>query len=102
MTEQETLYAIAFSFVPRLNLVNRKMLLETMGSFTEIFEQRQNLKEFIPHANKETLEALAVMDIHLKRAEEELAFVQAGHIQCLGFYDEEYPARLRECPDAPT
>ena len=102
MTEQETLYSIALSFVPRLNILNRKMLLEKMGSATEIFEQRRNLREFIPHANKETLEALAVMDIHLKRAEEELAFVQAGHIQCLGFYDEEYPARLRECPDAPT
>ena len=102
MTEQEILYAIAFSFVPRLNLVNRKMLLETMGSFTEIFEQRQNLKEFIPHANKETLEALALMDTHLKRAEEELAFAKAGHIQCVGYNDEAYPARLRECPDAPT
>ena len=101
MTEQETLYSIALSFVPRLNLLNRKMLLEKMGSATEIFEQRQHLKEIIPHANPSTLEALAMMDIHLKRAEEELAFAKAGHIQCLGFYDEEYPARLRECPDAP-
>ena len=81
MTEQETLYSIALSFVPRLNLLNRKMLLEKMGSATEIFEQRQHLKEIIPHANPSTLEALAMMDIHLKRAEEELAFVKAGHIQ---------------------
>lgn len=101
MTEQETLYSIALSFVPRLNLLNRKLLLEKMGSATEIFEQRQHLKKIIPHANPSTLEALAMMDIHLKRAEEELAFAKAGHIQCLGFYDEEYPARLRECPDAP-
>lgn len=101
MTEQETLYAIALSFVPRLNLLNRKMLLETVGSFTEIFEQRQNLKDLIPHANKSTLEALAMMDMHLKRAEEELSFAQAGHIRCIGYNDEAYPARLRECPDAP-
>lgn len=102
MTEQETLYAIALSFVPRLNLLNRKMLLETVGSFTEIFEQRQNLKDLIPHANKSTLEALATMDMHLKRAEEELSFARAGHIQCICFNDEAYPARLRECPDAPV
>ena len=101
MTEQETLYSIALSFVPRLNLLNRKMLLEKMGSVTEIFEQRHNLKEIFPHINQATLEALAMMDIHLKRAEEELAFAQAGHIQCIGYYDEAYPARLRECPDAP-
>lgn len=101
MTEQETLYAIALSFVPRLNLLSRKMLFEKMGSATEIYEQRQHLKEIIPHANESTLEALAMMDIHLKRAEEELAFAQAGHIQCIGYNDEAYPARLRECPDAP-
>ena len=102
MTEQETLYSIAFSFGPRLNLLNRKMLLEAMGSATEIYEQRHNLKEIIPHASKATLEALAMMDTHLKRAEEEMAFAKAGHIQCIGFYDEAYPARLFECPDAPT
>jgi DNA processing protein len=102
MTEQETLYAIAFSFVPRLNLLNRRMLLEKMGSATNIFEQRQHLKEFFPNANKSSLEVLAAMDRHLKRAEEELAFAQTGHIQCIGFYDDAYPARLRECPDAPT
>jgi len=101
MTEQETLYAIALSFVPRLNLLNRKLLFEKMGSATEIFEYRQKLKEIIPDANKSTLEALAMMDTHLKRAEEELAFAQAGHIQCIGYNDEAYPARLRECPDAP-
>lgn len=101
MTEQETLYSIAFSFVPRINLLNRKMLFEKMGSATEIFEQRQNLKDIIPDANKSSLGALAMMDIHLKRAEEELSFVQAGHIQCIGYNDEDYPARLRECPDAP-
>ena len=101
MTEQETLYAIALSFVPRLNLLNRKLLFEKMGSATEIFEYRQKLKEIIPDANKSTLEALAMMDTHLKRAEEELAFAQAGHVQCIGYNDEAYPARLRECPDAP-
>ena len=101
MTEQETLYAIALSFVPRMNLLNRKMLFENLGSATEIFEHRRNLKEIVPNASKATLEALATMDMHLKRAEEELAFAQAGHIQCIGFNDEAYPARLRECPDAP-
>ena len=101
MTEQETLYSIALSFVPRMNLLSRKMLFEELGSATEIFQHRQNLKDIVPNASKATLEALAMIDIHLKRAEEELAFAQAGHIQCIGYNDEAYPARLRECPDAP-
>ena len=101
MTEQETLYSIALSFVPRMNLLSRKMLFEELGSATEIFQHRQNLKDIVPNASNATLEALAMIDIHLKRAEEELAFAQAGHIQCIGYNDEAYPARLRECPDAP-
>ena len=101
MTEQETLYSIALSFVPRMNLLNRKMLFENLGSATEIFQHRQNFKDIVPNASNATLEALAMIDIHLKRAEEELAFAQAGHIQCIGYNDEAYPARLRECPDAP-
>ena len=102
MTEQETLYAIALSFVPRLNLLNRKLLWEKIGSATEIFEQRNNLREILPDASKSSLEVLAAMDTHLKRAEEEMAFAQTGHVQCIGYNDEAYPARLRECPDAPT
>ena len=39
MTEQETLYAIALSFVPRLNLLNRKMLIEKAGSATSSMSQ---------------------------------------------------------------
>ena len=101
MTEQETLYAIALSFVPRLNLLNRKMLIEKAGSATAVFENRRHLRDLIPESNPSTQEALAMMDMHLKRAEEELSFARAGHIQCICFNDEAYPARLRECPDAP-
>lgn len=101
MTEQETLYAIALTFVPSLNLINKKKLMETMGSATEIFEQRHELQQIIPHAQKSTLKALAAMDTHLKRAEEELAFVQAGGIECLGINDDNYPKRMQDCPDAP-
>ena len=101
MTEQETLYAIALSFVPRLNLLNRKMLIEKAGSATAVFENRRHLRDLIPESSPSTQEALAMMDMHLKRAEEELSFARAGHIQCICFNDEAYPARLRECPDAP-
>ncbi|MBO7068097.1 MAG: DNA-processing protein DprA [Bacteroidaceae bacterium] len=101
MTEQETLYAISLSLVPHLNLLNRKMLFKKMGSATEIFEQRKKLKDIFPDASKSTLEALAMMETHQKRAEEELSFTQTGHIQCIGYNDEAYPSRLRECPDAP-
>lgn len=101
MTEQETLYTIAFSLVPHMNLPNQRMLLEKMGSATELYEQRRNLKEVIPHASNASLQALAEMHIHLKRAEEELSFAEEGQIQCIGLSDDAYPARLRECDDAP-
>ena len=101
MTEQELIYTMALSRVPSLNLTHQHILLETLGSATAIFEHRRDICDVLPDAHPRMAEALALMDIHIPRAEEELAFAQSGRVQCIHYNDEAYPARLRECPDAP-
>ncbi len=101
MTDQETLYMMALTQVPSLSLANLHLLVEELGAPSVIYENRKSLKELLPAASQKTLEALASMDSHLKRAEEELAFCQKGKVQCLGINDECYPQRLKDCPDAP-
>lgn len=101
MTEQETLYAIALSRVPSMNLLNLRLLMDEMGSATAIYENRKDLRQILPAAHQRTLDALAAMDQHIPRAEQEWAFAQNGQIQCIGIHDTTYPLRLRECPDAP-
>lgn len=101
MTDQETLYMMALTQVPTLNLTNLHQLIEELGSATIIYENRKSLREVLTAASQSTLDALVAMDSHLARAEKELAFCQKSSIRCLGINDEDYPQRLQNCPDAP-
>ena len=102
MTEQETLYMMALTKVPSLSLASLRLLVGEMGSATTIHENCKDLRKLLPAASQHTLEALAAMDSHLGRAEQELAFCKKGGLTCLGLNDEGYPQRLRDCPDAPV
>ncbi len=101
MTEQETLYMMALTRVPHLSLASLHLLLSHFGSATAVFEQRTDLRGVLPAARAQSLRALAEMEQHLSRAEEEFRFASQGGISCIGINDDEYPARLRECSDAP-
>lgn len=101
MTEQEIIYTIALSRLPRLSLAAQHELLSAAGSATALYENRLDIRKLLPEANDCVQEALSQMDTQLHRAEEELQFAQRGHIQCIGLNDAAYPARLRECADAP-
>jgi len=101
MTEQEILYTMALTRVPNINLQNLHILLDELGSATAVFEHRKDVLDILPQANKKLLDALALMEIQIPRAEEELNFTQENHIQCLYLKDDAYPIRMRECPDAP-
>ena len=102
MTEQETLYMMALTRVPALNLTGLHVLIEEMGSATAVYENRKRMREVLSSASQNTLDALASMDSHLARAEQEWEFCQQNHIRPLGLHDEDYPQRLRDCPDAPV
>lgn len=102
MTDQETLYMMALTQVSSLSLTNLHLLIDELGSASEIYENRKHLKELLPSASKKILDGMGNFDIHLARAEEELEFCRKGKVQCLGLNDEAYPQRLRDCPDAPV
>ena len=101
MTDQETLYMMALAQVPSVSQTNLHLLIDELGTATTIYENRKSLKELLPAASQKTLDALASIDNHLKRAEEELQFCKEGKIQCLGINDNNYPQRLKDCNDAP-
>ena len=93
---------MALTQVPSLSLTNLHLLIEELGSATAIYENRKSLRELLTAASQNTLDALAAMDSHLARAEQEMAFCQKGSLQCLSINDDTYPQRLRDCPDAPV
>ena len=51
MTEQETIYTIALTQLPKLSLMNAHVLYENMGSAYAVFENRHRIRDFIPDAS---------------------------------------------------
>ena len=101
MNEQETLYLIALTKVPFLNMQNAHVLLDTLGNATTIYENRKDIAKILPEASANLKKTLPRMEEHLARAEEELKFAQLKHVQCIGWGNEDYPTRMKDCPDAP-
>lgn len=101
MTEQEILYTMALTRVPRLNTTNQRILIQELGSATAVFENRHNIKAIIPDASDKLIETISNMDAYIARAEEELKFVTDKKIECICYNDTNYPQRMLECTDAP-
>lgn len=101
MTEQETLCMMVLTRVPGIGLPGLRLLLEQAGSATVIYEHRRHIRDVMPELHPRAVEGISLMDTLMGRAEEEYRFASQSRIRCLGFYDDDYPARLRECSDAP-
>lgn len=99
--EEEQIYSIALTMVPGIGHIGAKRLIEGMKSATDVFRYRKELSERIPGVNERISAALDCPSL-IARAEQELGFLQKNRIQCLTYYDEAYPSRLRECEDAPV
>ncbi len=102
MKEEELIYTIAFTLIPNLNLQTKKYLMEQAGNASTIYQYRKDIREIFPEANVRIVEAIADMEKHLDRAEEEKKFADRGKIKCISINDEQYPYRLKDCPDAPV
>ena len=98
---EEILYSIALTRVLPFNSAIQNILLNQLGSAKAVFEHRHELKELLPESSDRLIHSLTRMDEHLLRAEQEMKFAEKGHITSLLRSDENYPARLRECDDAP-
>lgn len=97
---KERLSMLALTYVQGLGAALFRQMLETAGSASEIFENLSSLPDILPGASPQ-LKFLLSDPQAFKRAEEELEFAEAHSIDVLCYNDSDYPARLRECDDAP-
>lgn len=100
MDKKEIQSLIALQHIPGVGSITAKRLVEAVGSATQLFEQRTELPYLIPNVQPSLVKALDCPTAH-HRAEQELEFIDKHHITCIGYHDESYPSRLRECDDAP-
>lgn len=91
-----TLMRINYFSLSGLTLMYREL-----GNAQTIIEHHANIRDIFPDASEKLVNGLRNIDEARARAEAELEFCQKHGIQPLPMNDEHYPARLRECDDAP-
>ena len=100
MPEDELTALLTLNRIEGLGCIGAKYLYEQFGSAQEIFRKREHLKEFIPGADTQVIDALcgSGYDSFIR---EELEFIEKHGIRCVTPADSDYPARLLDCKDAP-
>ena len=96
----ERLCSIALTLCAGIGALTAQRLVQVAGSAVNVFARREELKQLCPDIQPAALKALDTPGI-FARAEQELAFAGKHGIACLTLQDKRYPARLRECEDAP-
>ena len=95
------LYNIALTLIPGVGDILGKKLITLCGNAEAVFrEPRRHLKK-VPRVGDFLSRASGNKEI-LKRAEEEVNFIERYGIQSLFFLDPAYPQRLRQCIDSPV
>ena len=95
-----TRHKIALTFIKSIGPVNAKNLLAYCGSAEAVFSASKKQLLQIPGIGDKTVDAILNTDA-LKRAAEELKFVEKHGIEVLFFSDDNYPRRLKHCVDSP-
>lgn len=101
MNTREVVCSIALSRLRGLGLLNARVLVDALGSAEAVFDHRHELLAHVPDARPRLLNAFAHADEALGEAERELEFVLSKHLKVYTLTEDDYPQRLKECPDAP-
>ena len=101
MNEEETRYAIALTYMTGLSFATALILYRELGGAKAIYDHRHDIRDVVPDCSPRLAEVLKNWSAPLEQADAELQFINKYNIQALPLADDSYPARLRECPDAP-
>jgi len=101
MTSEEIFYTLALTRLTGFNAAMALQLYQTLGSATAVYEHRHDIGDVVSDCSPRLVEALKDWDDAEKRAAAEMAFITKHSIQALTFNSDDYPERLRHCPDAP-
>lgn len=99
---EEIYYSIALTRMAGFSADIALRLYQAMGSSRAVYEHRNEIGDAVADATPRLREAMRNWDDALRRAAAEMEFIEKSGIQALTMQDEDYPQRLRECPDAPV
>jgi DNA processing protein len=101
MSDQEIFYTIALTRMTGFNAQQALQLYMTVGGGQAVYDYRNEIIDRVSGCTQRLAEALRNWDDALERAAAEMEFITKHQVQALTLNDERYPARLRECSDAP-
>lgn len=100
MTHQ-LIYQIAVTLIPGIGDISGKRFVTYCGDAEAIFKESRKSLEKIHGLRDVTIDALCHPKDILKRAEQEVEFIEKNDIKPLFYQKPEYPRRLLQCDDSP-
>ncbi len=93
-------YQIGLTLIKGIGTQLAQNLIAYVGSVEGVFKQKKRYLEKVPGIGSILANQIIKSDV-LKRAEEEILFIEKNKIETYFFTDKKYPFRLKECYDAP-
>lgn len=101
-SQSELLHIIALPLLREVGQKRAHELIRFFGSASAVFSASAADLARIPNISRTAVESLlAERQAALRRAQQELDFINRHQIRCYFVDDDDYPYRLRECADAP-
>lgn len=100
MDEQSLLYKLGLALVSGVGTSLAQNLISHVGSVDDIFREKAATLQKIPGIGPNITNNILKAE-NLKRAEEEIRFIQRNKINYSFFLDNNYPVRLKQCQDSP-
>lgn len=98
---REALYDVALAMAFKYTPATALALWRAAGSGVDVWENRHDIAAIVPGAKGDVAAAVGKLDSLLSAAEKELLYAEEKGIKCLTMADSDYPARLKNCDDAP-
>ncbi|PID89488.1 MAG: DNA-protecting protein DprA [Bacteroidia bacterium] len=94
-------YKIGISLIPKIGCINAKKIIAYTGGVEAVFKEKKRTLMKIPGIGEQLANNITQAQT-LKRAEEEIEFMQKNGIKASFYLDADYPERLKHCNDAPV
>ena len=101
MTDQDLIYQIGSTLIKGIGNITARQVIETLGDVSLMFKEKAHRLERIPGISRKIIAEIHRPEV-LRRAEQEVAFIEKNKITTLFIQSENYPHRLKECVDAPV
>ncbi len=98
----ETKWLIALNLLKGVGPGAAKLIVGAVGNAEDVF--KIDPRELVQNDEKigsGFIEALQNKEVAIRRADEEMEYVEKHNIEVVNFWEEDFPVRLNQCPDGP-